>query len=89
MEAYAELAAIPSLAAIKEECTVDYTTSIDQQFGERWNIFAGGAKARFLTYRAHGMQAYSRAFATFAPEVAMRFWRVVERDDLQEAQAVV
>lgn len=89
LEAYEGLAAIPSLAAIKEEFTVDYTTAIYQQFGERWNIFAGGAKARFLTCRAYGMRAYYSGFATFAPEVAMRFWRAVERDGLQAAQAIV
>jgi 4-hydroxy-tetrahydrodipicolinate synthase len=89
LEAYAGLAAIPSLAAIKEEFTVDYTTSIYQQFGERWNLFAGGTKARFLSYRAYGMQAYYSAFSTFAPQVAMRFWQAVERSDLKEAQAIV
>lgn len=83
------LQSIESLVAIKEEFTTDYTVPIYQEFGERFNIFAGGTKARFLTYRPYGMQAYYSAFATFAPEIAMQFWRAVEKDDLAQAREIV
>lgn len=68
------LQAIDSLVAVKEEFTSDYTAPLFKQSAGRLNIFAGGTKARFLAYQPYGMRAYYSAFATFAPEVAMRFW---------------
>jgi dihydrodipicolinate synthase/N-acetylneuraminate lyase len=82
------LQSIDSLVAIKEEFTTDYTIPIYREFGDRWNIFAGGTKAWFLTYRPYGMQAYYSAFATFAPEIAMLFWRAVEKDNLAQARQI-
>ncbi len=83
------LAAVDSLVAIKEEFTTDYTLPIYKELGDRFNIFAGGTNARFLTYRPYGMQAYYSAFATFAPDFAMRFWRAVENNDLVQANEIV
>jgi 4-hydroxy-tetrahydrodipicolinate synthase len=80
---------IEELAAMKEEFTTDYTVPIYQEFNSRLRIFAGGTKARLLTYRPYGMQAYYSAFATFAPEIAMRFWKAVESNRTGEARDVV
>lgn len=83
------LLAIESIVAMKEEFTTDYTVPIYQEFGGRLNIFAGGTKARLLNYRPYGMNAYYSAFATFAPEIAMRFWRAVDRNDTVAARDVI
>ena len=83
------LLAIESLVAMKEEFTTDYTVPIYQEFGSRLSIFAGGTKARLLNYRPYGMNAYYSAFATFAPKIAMRFWRAVERNDTAEERNVI
>lgn len=80
---------IENIVALKEEFTPDYTLQIYEEFGDRWNIFAGGSKSRLLTYLPYGMHAYYSAFSTFAPKVAMNFWHAVERNDLAAAGQVV
>jgi dihydrodipicolinate synthase/N-acetylneuraminate lyase len=89
MELFRLLRPIESIVAFKEEFTPDYTLRIYHEFGDRWNIFAGGTKARLLTYRPYGMRAYYSAFSTFAPRVAMRFWHAVEKNDMTGARQVI
>jgi len=89
IELLRRLLVIESIVAMKEEFNTDYTVPIYQEFGSRLNIFAGGTKARLLNYRPYGMNAYYSAFATFAPEIAMRFWRAVERNDTAEQRNIV
>jgi len=76
---------IENIVAFKEEFSPEYTLQIYEEFGDRWNIFAGGSKSRLLTYLPYGMHAYYSAFSTFAPQVAMNFWHAVERKDLAAA----
>ena len=84
-----KLVTLESFVALKEEFTTDYTVPVFRRFGGRLNIFAGGTKARFLSYLPYGMRAYYSAFATFAPSVAVRFWRAVEKKDIDAAGAIV
>jgi dihydrodipicolinate synthase/N-acetylneuraminate lyase len=83
------LLAIESLVAMKEEFTVEYTVPVYQRFGERLNIFAGGGKARFLMYQPYGMRAFYSTFATFAPQIGMRFWNAVQRGDVKTAREII
>jgi dihydrodipicolinate synthase/N-acetylneuraminate lyase len=80
---------IENIVAFKEEFTPDYTLQIYAEFGDRWNIFAGGSKARLLTYLPYGMRAYYSAFSTFAPQIARGFWHAVEHSDIAAAARVV
>jgi dihydrodipicolinate synthase/N-acetylneuraminate lyase len=84
-----KLAGIESVVALKEEFTPDYTLQAYRKLGDRLNIFAGGTKWRFLQYQPYGMTAYYSVFVTFAPEVAMRFWGAVERNDIPAARDVI
>ena len=84
-----KLAEIENVVAIKEEFTTDYTVPIYAEFGDRFAIFAGGTKARLLAYRPYGMHAYYSAFATFAPRIAMRFWKAVTSADTKTASDMV
>lgn len=79
------LAEIDSIVAMKAEFTVEQTASFYEALKGRWNIFQGGGKAAFLAYVPYGMQAYYSTFATFAPEAAMDFWRIVQANDIRKA----
>ena len=83
------LLAIESLVAMKEEYTVEYTVPIYQHFPDRLNIFAGGGKARFLMYQPYGMRAFYSTFATFAPQIGMRFWNAAQRGDVKTARDII
>ena len=89
MALWRRLKPIENIVAFKEEFTPDYTLQIYAEFGDRWNIFAGGSKSRLLTYLPYGMRAYYSAFSTFAPQIAMRFWHAVEHSDMAAAAQVV
>jgi dihydrodipicolinate synthase/N-acetylneuraminate lyase len=89
MGLFRKLAPIENIVAFNEEFTPEYTLQIYEEFGDRWNIFAGGSKSRLLTYLPYGMHAYYSTFSTFAPKVAMKFWHAVERKDLAAAAQVV
>jgi len=89
LELLTALAKIENVVGFKEEFTPEYTLQIYQAFGQRFAIFAGGSKARLLTYRPYGMQAYYSAFSTFAPQIAMRFWGAVEANDMNAAKEIV
>jgi dihydrodipicolinate synthase/N-acetylneuraminate lyase len=81
------LAAIDSVVAIKAEFPVETTTALYQELGDRINIFQGGQKSHFLAYYPYGMRAYFSIFSTFAPELAMTFWKSVQAGDLDAARA--
>ena len=83
------LLAIDSVVAMKEEFTIGYTVPVYRLFRGRLNVFAGGGKARFLTYYPYGMQAYYSAFSTFAPEITKRFWTAVQKGQIQAAGEIV
>jgi dihydrodipicolinate synthase/N-acetylneuraminate lyase len=80
---------IESIVAFKEEYSTLYTLPLYREFGDRLTLFAGGEKARLLTYWPYGMRAYYSTFMTFAPQVAVNFWKAVEANDLSRAGEIV
>jgi dihydrodipicolinate synthase/N-acetylneuraminate lyase len=84
-----KLVTLDSIVAFKEEFDPYYTLPLYKEFGERINIYAGGQKSRLLTYRPYGMNAYYSTFSSFAPEIAMRFWKTVEGKREREAGDII
>jgi dihydrodipicolinate synthase/N-acetylneuraminate lyase len=80
---------IPSIVSMKEDGTEDYYVQIVKQFGRRLAIFCGGQKRRYLIGQPFGSPAYFSFFITFAPEIAVRFYEAVKKDDLEAARAIV
>ena len=89
LPALKQLITIDQLSAYKEEYPQSYTIEVFHLYGKRLNIFAGGQKSRFLFYEPFGMQAYYSTFSTFAPQVAMRFWKAAESGDLKRARELM
>lgn len=83
------LMSIEEVAAIKEEFTLPYSVPLMTEFAGRLTWFAGGTKSRFLAYRALGMNAYYSTLVTFAPQIAMGFWKAVEAGREAEAAKIV
>ena len=83
------LLTIESLVAFKEESNPLYTLPLFRDFGDRLSIFAGGQDSRFLLYRPYGMQAYYSVFTSFAPEIAMQFWKAVDDNRVADAHQLV
>jgi len=84
-----KLVEMDEISAYKEEYPPMYSREIFEEFGGRLNIFAGGQKGNFLTYRPFGMKAYYSTFSTFAPAVAREFWTAVRNNDMAAAGKIV
>jgi dihydrodipicolinate synthase/N-acetylneuraminate lyase len=82
-----KLLKIDSIAAMKEDITLDYYIDRQVAFGERIEIFGGGAEHRFLVGQPYGSRAYYSTYSTFAPDIAMQFWKHIQADDQKAAVA--
>jgi dihydrodipicolinate synthase/N-acetylneuraminate lyase len=83
------LIAIPAIVSMKEDNGDDYYVSIQRRFGKRLAIFCGGQYGRYLLAQPYGSPAFFSFFITFAPEVTLRFWQAVQKNDLDGARAIV
>ncbi len=77
----ARLAEIQSIVALKEDVSLAYYINGIIRFGRRINCFSGGGLDWFLVGQPYGATAYFDSYATFAPEITLRFWRAVQTAD--------
>ncbi|HZP83072.1 MAG TPA: dihydrodipicolinate synthase family protein [Chthonomonadaceae bacterium] len=80
---------IPAIVSMKEDGSDAYYVDIQKRFGKRLAIFCGGQKRRYLLAQPYGSPAFFSFFITFAPEVTVRFWQAVQKNDLEEARGIV
>jgi len=76
-----KLAQIDSIVAQKEDVSLSYYIDGMIRFGKRINCFSGGGLDWFMVAQPYGASAYFDSYATFAPEIAVRFWQAVQRRD--------
>jgi dihydrodipicolinate synthase/N-acetylneuraminate lyase len=82
------LVKIESIVAMKEDGHL--TDFIDQaiEFGDRLEIFTGGAENRYLVGYPYGCRAFFATYTGFAPDIPMKFWREIQAGNLQAAVAI-
>jgi dihydrodipicolinate synthase/N-acetylneuraminate lyase len=80
---------IDTIVAMKEDGPLTYYINRIIKYGDRLNIFSGGAKSRFLVGHPYGAKAFFSAFATFAPKIPMLFWKATQNNDLDEASEII
>ena len=80
-----KLTGIPSIVAMKEDITLDYYIDRQVAFGERLAIFGGGAENRFLVAHPYGSRAFYSTYTTFAPDIAMQFWKHIQAGEQAKA----
>ncbi len=76
-----KLAKIEAIVALKEDVSLEYYVNSMIRFGKRINCFSGGGLDWFMVGQPYGSTAYFDSYATFAPEIAVRFWQAVQRGD--------
>lgn len=82
------LAKIESIVAMKEDGELTYYIDRAVWFGDRFEIFSGGAENRYLVGYPYGARAFFSTYTGFAPDKPMQFWDAIRKDDLQQAVAV-
>lgn len=76
---------IETVVAMKEDATLDYYIDKIIHFGDRLNIFGGGAENRYLVGYPYGAKAYFSTYTSFAPDISMKFWQAIQNRDLKSA----
>ncbi len=79
------LTAFPTIAALKEDISLQYLIDRLIVFGDRLVIFPGGAESRYLVAYPYGCQAYYTVMYQYAPALGQEFWRMVRQGKLREA----
>ncbi|MEX0612100.1 MAG: dihydrodipicolinate synthase family protein, partial [Pirellulales bacterium] len=79
------LAEIESIVAMKEDGELTYYIDRIIEFGDRFEIFSGGAENRFLVGYPYGARAFFSTYTGFAPDKPMLFWEAIRSDDLKRA----
>jgi len=74
------LAQVDFIAALKEDVSLRYYIDGMIRFGKRINCFSGGGLDWYMAAQPYGATAYFDSYATFAPEIAIRFWQAVQRN---------
>lgn len=76
-----KLTAIESIVALKEDVSLAYFVDGIVRFGKRINCFSGGGLDWYMVGQPYGATAYFDSYATFAPEISVRFWQAVQRSE--------
>jgi dihydrodipicolinate synthase/N-acetylneuraminate lyase len=76
-----KLTEIDSIVALKEDVSLAYYIDGTIRFGKRINCFSGGGLDWFMVAQPYGATAYFDSYASFYPEIAVRFWEAVKRGD--------
>ena len=79
---------IDSIVAMKEDGALTYYIDRAIEFGERLEIFSGGAENRYLVGYPYGSRAFFATYSGFAPDIPMKFWAAIRAGDLQAAVAI-
>jgi dihydrodipicolinate synthase/N-acetylneuraminate lyase len=82
------LAEIDSIVAMKEDGQLTYYIDRAIGFGDRFEIFSGGAENRYLVGYPYGARAFFSTYTGFAPDKPMQFWEAIRNDDLKRAVAI-
>lgn len=82
------LVEIDSIVAMKEDGALTYYIDRAIEFGDRLEIFSGGAENRYLVGYPYGSRAFFATYSGFAPDIPMKFWAAIRAGDLQGAVAI-
>jgi dihydrodipicolinate synthase/N-acetylneuraminate lyase len=82
------LAKIDSIVAMKEDGQLTYYIDRIIGFGDRIEIFSGGAENRYLVGYPYGARAFFSTYTGFAPDKPMQFWDAIRNNDLKQAVTI-
>jgi dihydrodipicolinate synthase/N-acetylneuraminate lyase len=82
------LARIDSVAAMKEDHTLEDYVRQQIDFGSRMVIFGGGGENRIYVGWPYGAKAYYSTYSTFAPDISTKVWKAIQAGNIQRAAAL-
>lgn len=79
------LLVIDAIVAMKEDGALTYYIDRAIEFGDRVEIFSGGAESRYLVGHPYGARAFFATYTGFAPDIPMKFWSAIRAGNIKKA----
>ncbi len=79
----------PGVMALKDDVCGPWIRKVCLVANDRWALSAGGQKQNHMNMYPYGVGGYLSTFMTFKPEIAWRYWRAIQAEDLPAARAVI
>lgn len=80
---------VDNIVAIKDDVCGEFARKMGLLVYDRWAVWSGGQKQNHLNAHPYGCHGYLSSFLSFHPDTAKRYWRAIEADDIDQAQAVI
>lgn len=80
---------VPGVMALKDDVGGAFIRKVCLLAHEAWALSAGGQKQNHMNMYPYGVNGYLSTHMTFKPEIAWRYWRAIEAEDLDAARAVI
>lgn len=80
---------VPGVVALKDDVGGEFIRKVCLMTHDRWALSAGGQKQNHLLMWPYGADGYLSTFMNFKPEIAWRYWRAIEANDLQTARDTI
>jgi len=78
-----------NIVAIKDDFCGEFARKMSFLAYDRCAIVAGGQKQNHMNNHPCGCDGYLSTFMKFKPEIAWRYWKAIEKNDLKEASSVI
>ena len=77
------------VVAVKDDMCGEFAKKLCLAAHDQIAVFAGGQKTNHMSMLPYGCDGYMSTFIRFKPEVANRYWKAIEEEDLDEARTVI
>ncbi|HPO17433.1 MAG TPA: dihydrodipicolinate synthase family protein [Candidatus Hydrogenedentes bacterium] len=89
IELMQRLSAMPGMVAVKDDLCGDFARRLGQTLYGKLALVSGGQKKNHMDMHPHGCDGYLSTFMRFYPEIAHKYWKAIETNDLSAAQAII
>ena len=83
------LARVEGVVAIKDDFCGEFALKMGFLVHDHWAVWAGGQKQNHMNAFPYGCDGYLSSFISFRPEVAHRYWKAIQANDIPAAAAVI
>jgi 4-hydroxy-tetrahydrodipicolinate synthase len=80
---------VPGVVALKDDLGGEFIRKVSLMTHDRWALSAGGQKQNHLLMLPYGVDGYLSTFMNFKPEIAWRYWKAIEVQDLRAARDII
>ena len=79
----------PGVVALKDDMLGPFIRKVCLMAHDHWALFAGGHKQNHMNMHPYGVDGFLSLHITFAPDIAWRYWKAIQENDIDAARAVI